>query len=92
VGRLKVPHMGWNTLAVRQKSNPLLNRVTSADFFYFVHSYYAVPEEKDVVAAETFYGIDFCSAIRRDAIFATQFHPEKSQESGLNLIRNFIRL
>ena len=86
----KVPHMGWNTLSVRKKYCPLMQGVRGSDHFYFVHSFYAVPEEKEDVLASTHYGTDFCSAVWRDTIFATQFHPEKSQRAGLGIVENFI--
>ena len=66
--------------------------VEKQDYFYFVHSFYAVPEERAAVLSTTRYGIDFCSAVWRDNIFATQFHPEKSQEAGLRLVKNFITM
>jgi glutamine amidotransferase len=86
----KVPHMGWNNLKVVQKNNPLMKGVAEKDFFYFVHSYYGVPEDKSWVLANTRYGRDFCSAVSKGNVFATQFHPEKSQDAGLRLIKNFI--
>jgi len=89
-GGLKVPHMGWNTLSIKKKDSPLLKGVRPQDHFYFVHSYYAVPEEKGITASTTRYGSEFCSSIWKDNIFATQFHPEKSQANGLRLIENFI--
>ena len=89
-GALKVPHMGWNTLSLKKKDCPLMDGVKTVDRFYFVHSYYAAPEEKDAILSTTSYGIDFCSSVWRDNIFATQFHPEKSQEAGLRLVENFI--
>jgi glutamine amidotransferase len=90
-GKLKVPHMGWNDVEFL-RSNPLFKGIESGEKFYFVHSYYAVPKEKNVVLTQTPYGGRFCSAVWKDNIFATQFHPEKSQSSGLKVIRNFIRL
>ena len=87
---LKVPHMGWNTISVRRRDCPLMEGVQSNDYFYFVHSFYAAPQEKEVVLSTTRYGIEFCSAIWRDNIFATQFHPEKSQQAGLRVVQNFI--
>jgi glutamine amidotransferase len=87
--RFKVPQMGWNR--VRQsRSHPLWNGVADDSYFYFVHSYYAVPEQRAHVAGETPYGAMFCSAIARDNIFATQFHPEKSAAAGLQLYKNFV--
>lgn len=87
--RFKVPQMGWNQ--VRQSSpHPLWNGIADDSYFYFVHSYYAVPSERSHIAGETPYGALFCSAIARDNIFATQFHPEKSAAAGLQLYKNFV--
>ncbi|MDQ7969086.1 MAG: imidazole glycerol phosphate synthase subunit HisH [Oxalicibacterium faecigallinarum] len=87
--RFKVPQMGWNR--VRQSlSHPLWNGIADDSYFYFVHSYYAQPAERAHVAGETPYGAEFCSAIARDNIFATQFHPEKSASTGLQLYKNFV--
>jgi imidazole glycerol-phosphate synthase subunit HisH len=86
---LKVPHMGWNE--VRQKSShPLWQGIADAERFYFVHSYYCVPDEAAVVAGETSYPEPFTAALQRDNIFATQFHPEKSHHAGLRLYKNFL--
>ena len=87
----KVPHMGWNQLQVR-RSAPVLAGIPDGRHFYFVHSYYVKPDDQRVVAGITDYGLSFASAIWRDNIFATQFHPEKSQEAGLKVIDNFGRL
>ncbi|MGA2616392.1 MAG: imidazole glycerol phosphate synthase subunit HisH [Thermoguttaceae bacterium] len=86
-----VPHMGWNQLSIRRPV-PLLAGLAEGTFVYFVHSYYVVPEDAEVVATETEYGLSFCSMIWRDNIFATQFHPEKSQADGLRILRNFAEL
>lgn len=87
--RFKVPQMGWNR--VRQTmAHPLWDGIADDSYFYFVHSYYAQPAERAYVAGETPYGAPFCSAIARDNIFATQFHPEKSAATGLQLYRNFV--
>lgn len=86
----KVPHMGWNTVAM-EKEVPLLKGVQSGAFFYFVHSYYVVPEEKEWVATTTQYGISFASSIWKENIFATQFHPEKSQDKGLKILETFAK-
>ena len=87
---LKIPHMGWNN--VRQtNSHPLWSGIEQNSRFYFVHSYYVDPEDKDMVAGETVYGIKFASAIARDNVFAVQFHPEKSATDGLKLLENFTR-
>lgn len=85
---LKVPHMGWNRVHF-SGNNPLFKGIPEGSFFYFVHSYYADPEDTEVVAGWTEYGVRFCSAISRDNIFACQFHPEKSQRWGLKILENF---
>ncbi len=87
---LKVPHMGWNQVKQRF-THPLFEGIPDNTNFYFVHSYYVDPEDKSVIAAETNYGIDFCSAIAKGNLVATQFHPEKSGELGLKIYENFIR-
>jgi imidazole glycerol-phosphate synthase subunit HisH len=87
--RFKVPQMGWNRVQ-QTLSHPLWEGIADNSYFYFVHSYYAVPAERAHVAGETPYGAPFCSAIARDNIFATQFHPEKSASAGLQLYRNFV--
>ncbi|OGP69306.1 MAG: imidazole glycerol phosphate synthase, glutamine amidotransferase subunit [Deltaproteobacteria bacterium RBG_13_53_10] len=86
----KVPHMGWNTVEIVREPRPL-NGIGQDDFFYFVHSYYVIPEEEKWVSTITHYGITFASSIWKDNIFATQFHPEKSQEKGLRILENFAR-
>jgi glutamine amidotransferase len=85
---LKVPHMGWNEINI-QKKNPLFKGIPDKSYFYFVHSFYVVPEDKAIIAATTDYGIEFTSAVRKDNIFAVQFHPEKSQSVGLQVLKNF---
>lgn len=85
---LKVPHMGWNQLSVRRRPRAFEGIEEGANF-YFVHSYYVAPEDESVVATTTNYGIEFCSSIWKDNIVATQFHPEKSQEKGLRILKNF---
>ena len=84
----KVPHMGWNQAKVLRQA-PAIDGIADGSHFYFVHSYHVVPEDRSVVALETNYGHNFCSAIWRDNLFATQFHPEKSQANGLRLLQNF---
>ncbi len=91
-GNMKIPHMGWNSLEISDKKCPLFKGIGAKDYFYFVHSFYAVPENKTDVAANTSYGGDFCSAVWRGNVFATQFHPEKSQVIGQRIIRNFVKL
>ena len=86
--RLKVPHMGWNT-AAHPKCHPLWHGISADERFYFVHSYYVVPEDQGVVAARTQYGVEFCCAAAFGSCFAVQFHPEKSQRPGLALLSNF---
>ena len=88
---LKVPHMGWNQLQLT-RDLPLLQGVPTTAAFYFVHSYFVVPTDEQVVVARTDHGIDFVSMIARGNLFATQFHPEKSQRAGLKLLKNFANL
>jgi glutamine amidotransferase len=85
---LKVPHMGWNNVKILRRT-PIFDGIQDDSFFYFVHSYYVAPDETAVVSTTTDYGITFTSMIWKDNIFATQFHPEKSQESGLRILKNF---
>jgi imidazole glycerol-phosphate synthase subunit HisH len=87
----KVPHMGWNQLLVRRRA-PLLAGLDEGTHCYFVHSYYVVPKDPDVIATETDYAAPFCSMIWRGNLFATQFHPEKSQRQGLRMLANFAQL
>jgi len=87
----KVPHMGWNRGKILRPA-PVLNDIPESTFFYFVHSYYCVPEDPSVIAIETDYGHPFCAAVRKDNLFATQFHPEKSQAEGLKILKNFAEL
>ncbi len=85
---LKVPHMGWNTVAIKRRP-PALKDVPDNSHFYFVHSYHVVPEDKGVIATTTAYGIEFVSSVWKDNIFAVQFHPEKSQALGLSILKRF---
>ena len=85
---LKIPHMGWNTIQVK-RSMPLLDGIGSEAHVYFVHSYYVEPEEADVICTETRYGLPFVSSVTKGKVFACQFHPEKSQQVGLQLLKNF---
>jgi imidazole glycerol-phosphate synthase subunit HisH len=87
--RLKVPHIGWNQVGVR-KPDPLLAGVAPGAYVYFDHSYYAVPADPSVIALDTEHGDRMTAAVRRDNIFACQFHPEKSQSVGLQMLRNFV--
>ena len=86
---LKVPQIGWNSVNLIRK-HPYFEGLSSGEYFYFVHSYYLKPKDEDVSLGTTDYGIDFCSCIAKDNIFATQFHPEKSQDAGLTILRNFV--
>ena len=88
---LKVPHMGWNTLD-RTGPSPLWKDLPAEASVYFVHSYYVRPRDESVIAARTNHGIQFASMIERGNLFATQFHPEKSQKVGLKLLENFARM
>jgi len=85
---LTVPHMGWNQIH-QQKAAPLWRGVPDGSYVYFVHSYYAEAHDPSYVAATTDYGMDYCSAVARDNLFAIQFHPEKSQDVGERILRNF---
>jgi glutamine amidotransferase len=88
---LKVPHIGWNQIAFRNDCR-IFTGLPQDTYVYFDHSYYADPEDREVVAAETEYGVRFASALWKDNVYATQFHPEKSQKWGLKMLENFGRL
>jgi glutamine amidotransferase len=88
---LKIPHMGWNQVHWRRPC-PLLDGLTSGEWFYFVHSYYVVPQDPSVICGRCDYGLEFAAMIWKDNIVATQFHPEKSQRAGLKIIENFAGL
>ncbi len=88
---LKVPHMGWNRVDLAA-AHPAFEGVPSGSWFYFVHSYYVVPEDGGVVVGRTSYGVDFASAVGKGSLLAVQFHPEKSQAAGLAVLSNFGRL
>ena len=85
---IKIPHMGWNKVEIKKKG-PLFDKVDAAPYFYFVHSYYVVPEDQNMVATVTNYGVEFVSGIQYKNIYAFQFHPEKSQTMGLSLLERF---
>ena len=89
--RLKIPHMGWNRIRIERQA-PIFKGIPDGAFFYFVHSYYVQPEDANVIAATTEYGLRFTSVLWRDNLFACQFHPEKSQALGLQLLKNFASL
>ncbi|MCH7705995.1 MAG: imidazole glycerol phosphate synthase subunit HisH, partial [Chloroflexi bacterium] len=88
---LKVPHMGWNQVALRE-GHPLFQGVPSDSNFYFVHSYYTVPDDPSLVLGTTDYDVTFCSVLAKGNLVAAQFHPEKSGPMGLKLYDNFVRL
>ncbi|HLL25598.1 MAG TPA: imidazole glycerol phosphate synthase subunit HisH [Kofleriaceae bacterium] len=87
---LKVPHMGWNQVRATHAREPLLAGVPAEPHVYFVHSYHAVPADRDLVTLEAIHGQSITAAIRKDNLFACQFHPEKSQHVGLQILRNFV--
>jgi len=88
---IKIPHMGWNEIKVK-KDSPLFVGMGDAPYFYFVHSYYVVPEEQNMIATVTNYGVEFVSGIQHKNIYAFQFHPEKSQAPGLSILKQFSNL
>jgi glutamine amidotransferase len=90
VAGLKIPHIGWNEV-MQERSHPLWSGIPDRSRFYFVHSYYPAPRDAALTAATSVYGAPFTCAIARDNIFAVQFHPEKSQSAGLQLLSNFVR-
>lgn len=87
-GELKVPHMGWNTVRIDHRP-PIFDGIPDNAFFYFVHSFFVVPEDAGIIAGTTEYGTEFTAMIWKDNVFATQFHPEKSQEMGLRILKGF---
>ena len=91
---LKIPHMGWNSIKFKKQTGKgkIFAGITNGAYFYFVHSYYVVPRDEEVVAVEADYHRPFCAMIWRDNLFATQFHPEKSQADGLRILKNFAEL
>ncbi len=92
---LKVPHMGWNGVHApggAGSRDPLWRGLGAEEFVYFVHSYFVVPKDPSAIALECEYGERFCAAVRQDNVFACQFHPEKSQRVGLQILKNFVEL
>ncbi len=89
--KLKVPQMGWNQLHFKRRP-PAFEGIADGSNVYFVHSYYVKPDNEDVIATVTDYGIEFCSSVWKDNIVATQFHPEKSQNAGLRILKNFAEM
>ena len=86
---LKVPQIGWNRINEVQPGCPMFDGLENSSFFYLVHSYYVCPDDASIIAGTTDYGIEYCSCVWKDNVFATQFHPEKSQSVGLRMLRNF---
>ncbi len=91
---LKIPHMGWNQVKFKTQNSKskIFNEVSDNSYFYFVHSYYAEPEDQNVIIAKTEYGHEFTSAINKGNVWGVQFHPEKSGDIGLNVLRSFLSL
>jgi glutamine amidotransferase len=87
---VRVPHMGWNTLKIVKSENPIVEGLPNNSYAYFVHSYYGDAEEKNDIITETTYGIDFPSILSKGNVFATQFHPERSATTGLQILKNFV--
>jgi len=87
--KIKIPHMGWNKIT-KKKDHPIWHKIDEQSYFYFVHSYFIKPYEKDYILGETNHGKDFCSVIAKDNIIAIQGHPEKSSSAGLQFLKNFI--
>jgi imidazole glycerol-phosphate synthase subunit HisH len=88
---IKVPHIGWNQIEISKQSN-LLNGIQDGDYFYFNHSYYCIPENNRDVLTTTEHGVRFSSMVENGSIFGVQFHPEKSQKTGLKILKNFVEL
>ena len=89
---LKIPQIGWNQIEIVQPECPIFHGVENGSYVYFVHSFYPQPEDDSIAATRTTYGVDFVSAVWRENVFATQFHPEKSQKVGLKILENFVNL
>lgn len=88
---LKIPHMGWNNISIKQK-NGIFKDIEGEPYVYFVHSFYLKARDKDIVAATTQYGVEIDAAVQKGNIIATQFHPEKSGEVGLKMLKNFVEM
>lgn len=88
--KIKIPHMGWNTQTNMELSHPLWRGIDDHTHFYFVHSFYCEPTDKNITAGSCDYGTPFCSSVIKDNLFATQFHPEKSHTAGLQVLKNFV--
>ena len=87
-----IPHMGWNTIEIKKPDCPLLENIKNGTYFYFVHSYYGLPENSEYIIAITDYIVKFPSIIQKDNIYLVQFHPEKSSKAGLQILKNFIKI
>ena len=87
---LKIPHMGWNQLQIKTPGDRLMKGLSGDPDFYFVHSYYPVPEDASVITSTCHYGVEFAASVTRSNLSAVQFHPEKSQELGLSMLQNFM--
>lgn len=87
---IKIPHMGWNTISQMDHTHPLWHKIDDHSYFYFVHSYHCQPSDPSLTAAVCDYGQKFCASIIKDNLLATQFHPEKSHQAGLQLLKNFV--
>ena len=90
--KLKIPQIGWNQVNIQNPDCPMFRGIDSGSHFYFVHSYFPEPSDPSIVASRTTYGVEFSSAVWKDNVFATQFHPEKSQKAGVKLLVNFVNL
>jgi glutamine amidotransferase len=89
---VKIPHMGWNQINIKLEDSKMLSGINSGEYFYFVHSYHAVPDDPSIISSTTEYGTDLVASVESDNIFGFQFHPEKSSTLGQILVKNFIRL
>lgn len=89
--KVKIPHIGWNNINLSKQDNSLalFKGIEDNSFVYFVHSYYAEPRDASIISSTADYGLSFCASIEKDNVYATQFHPEKSQEIGLKMLKNF---
>jgi glutamine amidotransferase len=86
---LKVPQIGWNNVRIKNFESRILKKINNDNYFYFVNSYICVPDDKTIIAGETNYDGEFCSAFEKENIFGVQFHPEKSNDAGLQILKNF---
>ena len=90
--KLKIPQIGWNQISIKEPRPPHLESIEQGSHVYFVHSYHVVPDDEGIIATTTDYGYEFCSAVSSGTLFASQFHPEKSQQIGLQVLDNFRRM